>query len=483
MAGKTTIRELLVRLGVKTDQAKLDAFDRGLTAVKNTAKVVGVAVAGAAYGAFRLAKSIAIAADDTAVAAGRAGLAVEAYQELEFVAVRADMSMQELSAAMRVQSKFLYGIKEGGKEAADTLRAMGLTVRDLPVDDQLLAFDALVKGIRGVKSETAQMAIAQKVWGRGGTALIPLIRDQSLSISALRKEAHKLGYIMDAETIKAGQEFDDAFKDAGLAARGLKIQIGSALIPVFTQLMGKFTSWVVLNKDMVKVKVDEWFKRVERTGKDWIERMGGAEEAMNKLITAGKVFIAIWGAGKIIGIISTVTTALNGLKVALTGVLIPMLPLIAVVSVAAVVFGAWGLVIQDLVVYFRGGNSAIGEFIDRNKEANTVVGNLAKTVEYLLSLIGMLSFDKLKDAFASHGGLLGTMQYGLGRTAAMITGAPNASTVATPQPPVSKNSTFNAGGVHLSGMGMSPGEVDATVRLVNGSMLQLANASGSGASH
>lgn len=390
MAGRMTIRELLVKIGVQTDQAKLQAFDDAVTRVKQTAIVATAAVAGLVVGAYRLAAATATAADDAATNAAKIGITTEAYQELEYVSARADLSIEEMSSTLKLQARNLETAKEGTGEAADALKKLGIAANDVRLQDQVSALGLLVERMRTLKTSQERVALAQRLWGRSGTALVPLIEDQTLSIEALRKEAHKLGYIMDADAIAAGQRFDDALKEAQFTAQGLKNTLGIALVPAFTTLLTRFREWVAVNRDLVKGNLEKWATRLG----DAILWVANHADA---LTLALEVLAGGWAATKIVGFAQTLLALFNGLKagfVALAGVLgVGVGPLLAIVAgISAVVAGyvALGLVIQDLIVYFRGGKSAIGEWIARHAEAEGVVGSLARMAQALLDLFRAL---------------------------------------------------------------------------------------------
>jgi len=236
------------------------------------------------------------------------------------------------------------------------------------------------------------LALAQRIWGRSGNALLPLINDQTLSITELRKQAHELGYIMDSEAIAAGQRFDDALKDASLAARGLKNQIGVALVPTITTLMERYRDWAIRNREVIKTRLEDWLTRVqtrvERFGKkadEIAQKMGGWDKAIEKVIRALGAFAGSIMLGKLLSFAGTLIAAgkeLKTLAVLASGIAgTALLPLILVVAQAAVTFGAWFIVLQDVYYWLRGYKSAIGSFIDGNKDANTILGSMARLLE------------------------------------------------------------------------------------------------------
>jgi hypothetical protein len=398
MAGKMTIRELLVKIGVSTDKAKLTAFDKALESAKKTALAVTAAITGAAIGIYKIVSTAAAAADDAAAMSARLGLTTESYQELGYVASRADMSIEEMSASLRVQSKNLDDARRGGKETTETLKRLGLAAKDIRLKDQSSAFDLLITRMRGVKDAQERMALAQKLWGRGGTALIPLIDDQTLSVKALREEAHRLGIVMSKEQIAAGSAFDDAMKDAQFVVQGLRNQIGLSLAPVLSDLLGQFTDWAMANREIIATRAREWLMDFTnwaiRTAKDvreLVEALGGLKRVLEAVVL-------IWAGSKLIGATVTLLTLFKELRTVLAGIGaivgvsaggVFALILAAVASLAVALSIAVGefLLLEDAIVWLRGGNSVIGDWIAKNREASTVLGSVARALDAVGDLI------------------------------------------------------------------------------------------------
>lgn len=388
----TTIRELLVRLGVKADATAAKSFDERITRVKQTMIAAFGAATALGYGLFKLARATSAAGDDAATAAGRIGISTEAYQEMQFVANRADMSIEELTGALRVQARVLDQAGQKGGEAAAVLDRLGIAADDPRLKDQAGALGVLVEKMRGLETSSERVAVAQKIWGRGGTALVPLIEDQTLSIEALRKQAHQLGYIMDAEAIAASQQFDDTLKDAQLTLMGFRNTIGLAVMPVFNDLITRTRDYAVANREIIEQKVGEW---AEDLG-DGIEWLG---KHFSTLVTVAEVFGALWVGGKVaIGIIDAIGLV-KDLRIAFASLSKVMgigasalagWVAVAVGAIAQVV--AMGLAVQDLYVFLTGGKSAIEEWTIRHEQMAGVVGHLARLLRSLLE-VARYNFD------------------------------------------------------------------------------------------
>lgn len=181
--------------GLAKASGSLSSFAASISSAK--AKVLGwgtaalTAVAGG--GLIYLAKQTAETMDQMAKFADRTGLSTEALAGLRHGAALAGISAEELNGGLTKMLKTLGQAANGSAEAQGSLRALGLDVKDLitlPADKQIgLIADAIAK----IPNAAQQSAAAISIFGRSGANLLPLLRDGSVGIAAMRAEADKLG--------------------------------------------------------------------------------------------------------------------------------------------------------------------------------------------------------------------------------------------------------------------------------------------------
>jgi hypothetical protein len=182
--------------------------------------------------------------------------------------------------------------------------------------------------------------------------------------------------------------------------------------------------------------------------------------------------------------------------------------LIAAVAVAVGWIIAIGLVIDDLATYFRGGKSAIGEWIAANRDANTTLGALARLAQQNLDLFRAIGgyvgatlspiIDGLASAFAAVGDAIATAynfyakwlnlpttNIGTGlidkatgvsaRASANLRAASTIQDVARAYT-TSRSTSVTGGTYNISGLGMSAAEGESMVRGLRGEELRQAYA-------
>jgi hypothetical protein len=122
----------------------------------------------------------------------------------------------------------------------------GIITRDaqgqvLPFDDVLGnvidKFGELPKGIE-------QAAFAQRVFGRSGRDLIPILAKGRQGLTELRGEAEKLGLVLSQKDLDASKALSLAQRELGLAIHGAAVQLGKEFIPFATKAVEVLTAVV-----------------------------------------------------------------------------------------------------------------------------------------------------------------------------------------------------------------------------------------------
>lgn len=379
----TTIRELLVKLGVDASDAGLKKFDRGLQTVKKgmAFAVVGAVALGAAL--VKITKDTADAGDEAAKAAQRVGITAEEMQELAFAANLAGAEMSDVEVGFRRLAANAFDASNGTGEAKDAFDALGVSVLDSSgeLKGQLALFEETAGRLSEVENLTRRAALAQDIFGRSGSKLLPLLNQGADGIRRMREEARALGLVMSEEDTKAAEEFNDSLLRLSSIAKGLRNTIGTALIPRLTKAADATKEWFLANKDLIEQRLDDFLDDVERAGNsavkaldkvnELIESIGGAKQVVRIIegIVAG--FVALKG----LTVLSALVPLVQGIVAIVGGVSLAAFAEFAAIALAVV--GAlllMGAVVDDLITFFRGGDSALGRFIEKFQGTNTIVG-------------------------------------------------------------------------------------------------------------
>ena len=196
--------------------------------VAGKAAAVGTAVVGAAgaavTGMVSMAKKSASSMDVIDKASQRMKISAESYQELAHAASLSGVEMGML------------------EKAAKSLEGTGLNM-----DDALSQIYEL-----GTAEERATKAA--ELFGESvAYQLTPMLNASGPEFEAMRQEANDLGLVFDEASVKAGATLNDAISNVTDTFAALGTQLGTALMPLVTELMGFIIEYMPQIQEMIDI--------------------------------------------------------------------------------------------------------------------------------------------------------------------------------------------------------------------------------------
>lgn len=238
----------------------------------------------------------------------RTGIAVESLSQLTFAASQSGTSIDDLEKSVRRMQRTVYDADRGLSTATDALNDLGLSTDDLrnksPEEQFLLIADRLSK----VADMSKRAAIAQQIFGRSGTAMLPMLEDGAAGIEALMRKAEELGLVISTRDAKAAAEFTDEMDIMQRVLKMTAFTVGSELLPVLREAV----NWISENGKGVA----RWVREngpLLRQLLTWAGRM--AVVAGGMLVLAKVAGMAAWAigtavtAGKALGVTFTFLAA------------------------------------------------------------------------------------------------------------------------------------------------------------------------------
>ena len=253
-----TLANLVVRITGNTAQlnkavdkaeTRMGKFKKGaskaLNAVKTAAKglAIGgaVAVAGFAVASIKSFLDVGEALDKMSK---RTGVSVEALGELKFAAEQSGSSIETIEKAMTRSAGVILDANNGLAGAKDALDQLGLSAQALAAMSPEEQFNTLAAALAGVESASERAALAQDVFGKSGTELLPLFAEGAAGMDALRAQAQSLGIVMSGEAAAGAASFNDSMNELKSAAFGVFRGIAGELLPK----LAEFARWLVSKK-------------------------------------------------------------------------------------------------------------------------------------------------------------------------------------------------------------------------------------------
>ncbi|TDH38572.1 hypothetical protein E2A64_05580 [Pseudohoeflea suaedae] len=239
------IGALRVTLGADTA-----AFSQGLSKAEmrmqkfaSAAKAGALAAVGALAGlTAALGASIfktASLADETLKAAQSLGLTTEELSKMKHAADMSGASFETLSTGLRKFSQGIADVAAGAKSGAtEAFQSLGISVRNAqgqlkPTGDLMLE---VADKLSRLQDGAAKTDLAMALFGRSGAALIPMLNSGAEGMRNMYAEAERLGIVIDTQTAKASERFNDNLARLQKTFSGVVVQIGEALIPYMADL-------------------------------------------------------------------------------------------------------------------------------------------------------------------------------------------------------------------------------------------------------
>lgn len=246
-----TLANLVVRItgntaslnqAVSSAEGRLGKFKNGATkalgAVQKAAK--GLAIGGAAaIGGFAIAgiKNFADLGDQLDKMSRRTGISVETLGELKFAAEQSGASLETVEKATKRMASTILDADMGLSTATDALDALGISVQQLQGLNPDAQFQLLASALSQVDNASTKAALAQDIFGKSGTELLPLFDAGARGMAALRKQARDLGVVMSTDAARSAADFKDAQNELKSALSGVFLSIGSELVPKLSEFI------------------------------------------------------------------------------------------------------------------------------------------------------------------------------------------------------------------------------------------------------
>ena len=433
----TTIRELLVSLGVEADSTQATGFDDALQGVTDSAQklidILKYVVAGAAaVGAALTAQGVATASAAKAITeqARSLGLTTDAYQELTYATGKYGVQADDLADAFGQISQLSRDAAAGSGEVVDRFAALGITTADLVGLSPEQLFLRIADGIAATDDATTRLALSSSILGEDlAKKLGPMLIKGAAGVEALRLQAHELGVVLDEEALAAGVAFSAELGELGGLVTSVRNEIGLAMIPVLSELVRGMITWVRTNRELISTRIDAYITGIGEAVadarafiEDLVADLGGTagliallERLAVAAAYAGAALVAfralqfaaaLWklassaltlgrslapvigqlgtlgsvlfnaarlGVGPFLAAVGAALTPLGAFTITVLGVVAAMSAQLAIMAPVL-------LLIEDLHTFIDGGDSIIGRFAERFRDAEGAIGGVARVL-------------------------------------------------------------------------------------------------------
>lgn len=172
----------------------------------------------------------------------KTGITVEKLSELRYAGEVAGTPIEALSSGFGRLAKLMGEAAGGNKEAISTFKTLGVEYKNadgtLRNTDEVLG--DLADRFATYEDGAGKAALAQKVFGKSGAEMIPLLNLGRKGIADLRNEAEQLGAIYGGDLAKEAANFNDNLKRLELASQAASVSIGGPLLKSLNNLLNQY---------------------------------------------------------------------------------------------------------------------------------------------------------------------------------------------------------------------------------------------------
>jgi len=320
-----------VEEGVKKSQGligKLTSDLKGLAA--------GFAGAFAVKSLFDFGKAILAETEATSQLATALGMGAEQLQGWRHAADMTRVGADVLTSALGSLRQATVAAAAGQGGAASAFKRLGVEIRDAerkvrPAGDVL---GDVLEQLEGIGNKARRDALLLQLFGAEGKKLVPLLDAGKASVEQLRAEVEQLGFGITDEFAADTKQFHDEITRIKLGFRGLMVQGLTPLLPALTD----FAS--------VAVGVLKGAAAIAKEFSTWVRE--------TRYVHAVLGVLTMKHLPALVGYLGKAVLGVGGLR----GAFMRLLPFLWKVVAPM-------LILEDLFVFFAGGQSAFGSALEK----------------------------------------------------------------------------------------------------------------------
>jgi len=208
------------------------------------------------YGAGKFLKGSADATMDLAkgtMALSRStGMDSKTSSEWVSVLKTRNIDTNQFNVGMVKLSKTMEAARGGNDKAAKSLAALGVTQDQITKGDVSGVLMKSADAFASMDNPAQKAATAQALFGKAGQKLMPILSGGSKGIQDQLNMANKYGAVLDDKAVGGTKNLIQQQRELQLAQTGVKVQLGSALLPVMVAFAGILQKVVAFGAPLLK---------------------------------------------------------------------------------------------------------------------------------------------------------------------------------------------------------------------------------------
>ena len=381
------IDELLVGLGFEYDPKEMGQFKEDVSKTTSVIKSLTKAAVAGAAAITGLVVSSTAASDEQGKLASEIGETVEEVDALQHALTISGGSADGMSNSLRSLSIKAAEAARGVGSGVEAFGLLGINATD--ANGEIKQSSQLMSEISGEfqnLSKAKQIELSDKL---GIKDSILLLQQGPKAIRELTDEAKLLG-VTTGEDASIAADFQDSLTNLWRIVKQVSRTLTRQFVPVIQKITDGFIDWWKANRQIIEQNLPEWIDK--------------ATVAFKLLLVA----TGAWLAMRLVGHLTALITLFKGLSISALAANAAALLLPALIGAGV---AALALLAEDAKVFFEGGDSFIGDMIEKfpqwANEIRVVAAIFATMADLttmifdgwskIIDLFGGLSLEGLKD--------------------------------------------------------------------------------------
>ncbi|MBH1941632.1 hypothetical protein I5677_12085 [Mobilitalea sibirica] len=197
-----------------------------------------------------LATKTAKTADNIDKMSQKIGISRTAYQELDFVMSQSGASVDSLKSGLKALTNQMSMAQDGSATSQKMFDELGVSWDDGTgklKDQETMMFEAMT-ALQNMEDQTKKAALANDLFGKAGSEMMPMLNGAAGSIDKMRKQAHDLGLVLSDETVDGGVKFTDTVDQIKRSLGAMVSNLGASVMP----LVQSFADFLLANMPMIQ---------------------------------------------------------------------------------------------------------------------------------------------------------------------------------------------------------------------------------------
>lgn len=149
-------------------------------------------------------------------------------------------------------SKAIERAQGSGEKARATLAMLGVQQRDIGKGNTQAVLMKTADALERMRNPAQRAALMQQLFGRSGQALLPILMKGAKGVRELLGEQKASGNYISGKGLKSAKDLIEQQRALNRALAGVKVQLGTALMPVLVQVGKLLVGFMTLIRPLTK---------------------------------------------------------------------------------------------------------------------------------------------------------------------------------------------------------------------------------------